>query len=168
MPFLGLKTREYLVLVPSFYLGVKSHPSHRRKSDIENERLPPELFDAEEAKAYLAQAQSGSLPTTPAVDSAESPVSPTGVMDPSVSSGSLASIPSLPGTGQLPSPGAPRTPFRGRHGRQASLGTTLTSPSTRRRSLESTISMIQEALDGRDLETRGLPENGGGDGSPHS
>ncbi|KAG2743240.1 Metallo-dependent phosphatase [Suillus brevipes Sb2] len=46
-----------------------------RKSDIENERLPPELFDAEEAKAYLAQTQSGSLPTTPA-DIIESPVSP--------------------------------------------------------------------------------------------
>ncbi|KAG2336106.1 hypothetical protein BDR05DRAFT_993414 [Suillus weaverae] len=42
------------------------------KSDIENEPLPPELFDAEEAKAYLAQSQSGSLPTTPA-DTIESP-----------------------------------------------------------------------------------------------
>jgi len=150
-----------------------------RKSDIENERLPPELFDAEEAKAYLAQAQSGSLPTTPA-ENTESPVSPT-AMDPSVSSGSLTSLPSLPSTGQLPS----RTPFKGRHGRQASLGTTMTSPSTRRRSLESTISMIQEALDGTDLETQGLSGNGasylsgggggsgagsggGGSGSPHS
>ncbi|KAG2347071.1 hypothetical protein BDR05DRAFT_987701 [Suillus weaverae] len=43
-----------------------------RKSDIENERLPPEFFDAEEAKAYLAQTQSGSLPTTPA-DTIEPP-----------------------------------------------------------------------------------------------
>ncbi|KAG2340101.1 hypothetical protein BDR05DRAFT_967344 [Suillus weaverae] len=43
-----------------------------RKSDIENEPLLPELFDAEEAKAYLAQSQSGSLPTTPA-DTIESP-----------------------------------------------------------------------------------------------
>ncbi|KAG0699808.1 Metallo-dependent phosphatase-like protein [Suillus ampliporus] len=145
-----------------------------RKSDIENERLPPELFDAEEAKAYLAQVQSGSLPTTPA-DSMESPVSPTGVsggMDPATSSGSLTSIPSLPSSGQMV---PPRTPFKGRHGRQASLGTTMTSPSTRRRSLESTISMIQEALDGKDLETHGLPGNGafyhgggGGGGSSHS
>ncbi|KAG1887675.1 hypothetical protein F4604DRAFT_1916483 [Suillus subluteus] len=45
-----------------------------RKSDIENERLPPELFDAEEVKAFLAQAQSESLPMTP-VDIVESPVS---------------------------------------------------------------------------------------------
>ncbi|KAG2071440.1 Metallo-dependent phosphatase [Suillus decipiens] len=139
-----------------------------RKSDIENERLPPELFDAEEAKAFLAQAQSGSLPTTPA-DIMESPVSPGGVgigVDSSMSSGSLTSLPSLPSGGQM---GSPRTPFKGRHGRQASLGTTMTSPSTRRRSLESTISMIQEALDGKDLETRGLPGNGssygGGSGS---
>ncbi|KAG2152680.1 Metallo-dependent phosphatase-like protein [Suillus bovinus] len=140
-----------------------------RKSDIENERLPPELFDAEEAKAYLAQAQAGSLPTTPA-DTIDSPVSPgvAGVgVDPSMSSGSLTSLPSLPSGGQM---GSPRTPFKGRHGRQASLGTTMTSPSTRRRSLESTISMIQEALDGKDLETHGLPGNGSsyGGGGGHS
>ncbi|KAG2340905.1 hypothetical protein BDR05DRAFT_966138 [Suillus weaverae] len=81
-----------------------------------------------------------------------------------MSSGSPTSLPSPGGMGP------PRTPFKGRHGRQASLGTTTTtSPSTRRRSLESTISMIQEALDGKDLETHGLPGNGssygGGGGS---
>ncbi|KAG2737654.1 hypothetical protein P692DRAFT_20883347 [Suillus brevipes Sb2] len=85
-----------------------------RKSDIENERLPPELFDAEEAKAYLAQTQSGSLPTTPA-DIIESSVSPSGVsvaVDPSMSSESLTSLPSLPSSEQM---GPPRTPFKGRH-----------------------------------------------------
>jgi serine/threonine-protein phosphatase 2B catalytic subunit len=41
------------------------------------------------------------------------------------------------------------TPFRRGHGRQASLGTTMTSPSTRRRSLESTMSLIKEVYDGR-------------------
>ncbi|KAG1887673.1 Metallo-dependent phosphatase-like protein [Suillus subluteus] len=141
-----------------------------RKSDIENERLPPELFDAEEAKAFLAQ--SGSLPTTPA-DTVDSPVSPGGAsagLDTSMSSGSLTSLTSPLSSGQIGSPRTPfNTPFKGRHGRQASLGTTMTSPSTRRRSLESTISMIQEALDGKDLETRGLPGNGssygGGSGS---
>ncbi|KAG1885182.1 hypothetical protein F4604DRAFT_155672 [Suillus subluteus] len=45
-----------------------------RKSDIENECLPLEFFDAEEAKAFLAQAQSGSLQTTPA-ETIKSPVS---------------------------------------------------------------------------------------------
>lgn len=50
--------------------------------------------------------------------------------------------------------GAPSSPvspggFRRGHSRQASLGTTMTSPSTRRRSVESTISLIREAVDGR-------------------
>jgi len=39
---------------------------------------------------------------------------------------------------------------------EASLGTTRTSPSTRRRSLESTISMTQEALGGKDLEAMAM------------
>ena len=41
-----------------------------------------------------------------------------------------------------------KAPTRGRRQRQASLGTMRTSLSTRRRSLESTISMVQEALAG--------------------
>lgn len=55
-----------------------------------------------------------------------------------------------------PSPTSPGTPlssgpspFRRGHGRQASLGTTMTSPSTRRRSLESTMSLIKEVYDGK-------------------
>jgi serine/threonine-protein phosphatase 2B catalytic subunit len=40
-------------------------------------------------------------------------------------------------------------PFRRGHGRQASLGTTMTSPSTRRRGLEDTISLIQGVWDGK-------------------
>ncbi|KAH7908639.1 Metallo-dependent phosphatase-like protein [Hygrophoropsis aurantiaca] len=136
-----------------------------RKSDIENERLPPELFDAEEAKAYLAsqaQSQSG--------DSSASPVSFDASLEAAISSGSLSSSGSAQSLSGPPTPGSPsspmsppRTPFKGRHGRQASLGTTMTSPSTRRRSLESTISMIQEALDGKDLEGHGFHgSNGGG------
>lgn len=44
------------------------------------------------------------------------------------------------------------TPFRRGHGRQQSLGTTTTSPSTRRRSLESTISLIKEVVDGKSAQ----------------
>ncbi|KIM69494.1 hypothetical protein SCLCIDRAFT_102981 [Scleroderma citrinum Foug A] len=121
-----------------------------RKCDVENERLPPELFDAEEAKVYLAQAQSQSPPQTPSENA------PAGTFGASQSSSSLHSLGSLSSIAGSPTSGSPisptRTPFRGRHGRQASLGTTMTSPSTRRRSLESTISMIQEALDGKELE----------------
>ncbi|EIW74349.1 serine threonine protein phosphatase 2B [Coniophora puteana RWD-64-598 SS2] len=155
-----------------------------RKSDIENERLPPELYDAEEAKAFLAEhlAQSQSQSSQPSSPLDGSPAMPSpldlspggfpspgesGTSSPTGLSGSSAGGPNTPpvtpglGGAKLGhSPGSasfsgvspPRTPFRGKHGRQASLGTTMTSPSTRRRSLESTISMIQEALDGRDVE----------------
>lgn len=64
------------------------------------------------------------------------------------------------GTGSLPatSPASPTagstigSPFRRGHGRQASLGTTMTSPSTRRRSLESTMSLLKEAADGKEAD----------------
>ncbi|KII91285.1 hypothetical protein PLICRDRAFT_135359 [Plicaturopsis crispa FD-325 SS-3] len=143
-----------------------------RKSDIENERLPPELFDAdsEEGRALASQ------PSTPAED-ATAPVSANGLtsgLEAALSSGSASSSPSpvTPGTpGSPASPTSPSAaPFRRGHGRQASLGTTMTSPSNRRRSLESTISMIQSALDGKDhsipegiegVETPGQKANGG-------
>jgi serine/threonine-protein phosphatase 2B catalytic subunit len=48
------------------------------------------------------------------------------------------------------SPLGPDSPWRPGHGRKQSLGTTKTSPSTRRRSLESTISLIKEVVDGKD------------------
>ncbi|KAH7882324.1 Metallo-dependent phosphatase-like protein [Phlebopus sp. FC_14] len=138
-----------------------------RKSDIENERLPPELFDAEEAKAFLAHAHSQSLPESPTIGPSDS----TSALDASFSSGSLSSSPSGSSIGGPATPGTPnspisppRVPFRGRHGRQASLGTTMTSPSTRRRSLESTISMIQEALDGKDLDNQANSGNSGNSG----
>ncbi|KAG1815060.1 Metallo-dependent phosphatase-like protein [Suillus subaureus] len=142
-----------------------------RKSDIENEQLPPELFDAEETKAFLAHAQPGLLPTTPA-DIVEFPVSSGGAsagLDASMSSGSLTSLPSPLSSGQIGSPRIPfNTLFKGRHGREASLGTTM----TRCQSLESTNSTIREALGGKDLETCGLPGNGssywGGSYSSHS
>ena len=145
----------------------------RRKSDIENERLPPELFDAEEAKAFLAlHAHSQSLPEAPSVGDLS--LSTSGSIEASIeaalSSASLASSQSQSSLGGPSTPTSPtsspsKVPFRGRHGRQASLGTTRTSPSTRRRSLESTISMIQEALDGKDLEAMALASEGVGAGA---
>jgi len=153
-----------------------------RKSDIENERLPPELFDAEEAKAFLAlHAHSQSLPEAPSVGDLS--LSTSGSIEASIeaalSSASLASSQSQSSVGGPSTPTSPtsspsKVPFRGRHGRQASLGTTRTSPSTRRRSLESTISMIQEALDGKDLEAMAMAGEevgagaGGGGGSKES
>lgn len=119
-----------------------------RKSDIENERLPPELYDAdsEEGRAMMTN------PSTPSEESS-SIIPANGIvaaLEEVISSGS---VPSSPISGPQTSPVspassiAPPSPFRRGHGRQASLGTTMTSPSTRRRSIESTISLIREAAD---------------------
>ncbi|KAK8847554.1 serine/threonine-protein phosphatase 2B catalytic subunit A1 [Kwoniella newhampshirensis] len=109
-----------------------------RKSDIENERLPPDIIDPDEDKPA---SPSPSGPHTP-----EEPVSPT--MDSPI-------IPS-PGSGSGISPGTPSSPggggmtWRRGHSRQTSLGTTKTSPSNRRRSLENTMHLIRDVVDGRD------------------
>jgi serine/threonine-protein phosphatase 2B catalytic subunit len=121
-----------------------------RKSDIENERLPPELIDPQE---HFSAA------STPAE---EIPQSSSGFVPTHSSHSSLASsleAAIAKGTAELGSPGAPGSPHAGQtlsgggfkrgHGRASSLGTTMTSPSTRRRSIESTISLIREAVDGR-------------------
>ncbi|KAF9057178.1 serine/threonine-protein phosphatase 2B catalytic subunit A1 [Panaeolus papilionaceus] len=122
-----------------------------RKSDIENERLPPELFDADsdEGKAILTASSSG--PSTP---SEHNQPAPANVAE------DLAKLAGKPLPGRIntsisgsPSPGSPaQPPFKRGHARQASLGTTMTSPSTRRRSLESTMSLIQGVLGGKDVE----------------
>ena len=71
-----------------------------------------------------------------------------GTTTPTVTSNSETSAtPGTPTSGA--GSGSISSPFRRGHGRQASLGTTMTSPSTRRRSIESTISLIKEAVDGR-------------------
>ncbi|CAE6339647.1 protein phosphatase 3, catalytic subunit [Rhizoctonia solani AG-1 IB] len=123
-----------------------------RKSDIENERLPPELIDPAE---HFSNA------STPAEELPQS--MSTGFIPTHASTGSLASSLEAAiaiGTAELGSPGAPGSPhsaggpggFKRGHGRASSLGTTMTSPSTRRRSIESTISLIREAVDGRSDE----------------
>ncbi|KAF5340295.1 hypothetical protein D9611_007868 [Ephemerocybe angulata] len=130
-----------------------------RKSDIENERLPPELFDAdsEEGKALI-----NSQPTTPGEQLGDAaPLNPNGVaagLEQAIASGSppLSRINtgSSEGAGGSGSPSPVGSPvvggpgFRRGHARNASLGTTMTSPSTRRRSLESTMSLIQGVLEG--------------------
>ncbi|KAJ7150941.1 serine/threonine-protein phosphatase 2B catalytic subunit A1 [Mycena crocata] len=141
-----------------------------RKSDIENERLPPELFDAtsEEGKAIISASSSASIPSTPAEEDVDASTA--------IDAANLeAALAQQNGNGAPPlslntattttlggaavgspvsaSPSSPTTPgggaFRRGHGRQASLGTTMTSPSTRRRSLESTMSLIQGVWDGQ-------------------
>jgi serine/threonine-protein phosphatase 2B catalytic subunit len=139
------RTRAYAA-VPMFSSLISSSCS--RRSDIENERLPPDLVDAEseEARELLSH------PTTPAEGSTDGPSAErlSDRLSEVASGGSSISSPATPGSPATPtSPGLPSLgPFRGGHRRQTSLGTTKTSPSTRRRSLESTISMIKEAVDG--------------------
>ncbi|CAA7270257.1 unnamed protein product [Cyclocybe aegerita] len=133
-----------------------------RKSDIENERLPPELYDAdsEEGKAILSSSTS-SQPTTPSEHSFQpTPPSPNGVAEgleklmaqrgTPLSRISTSTLPSGSGPVSAGSPVvSPGGTFKRGHSRQASLGTTMTSPSTRRRSLESTMSLIQGVLEGK-------------------
>lgn len=107
-----------------------------------------------------------SSPATPAEEGKISP-SPNGIkaaIEAAITNGSTSpTVARMPGSGvtssQPISPATPTSgsagsgsmasPFRRGHGRQASLGTTMTSPSTRRRSMESTISLIKEAVDGK-------------------
>ncbi|OSX63755.1 hypothetical protein POSPLADRAFT_1180625 [Postia placenta MAD-698-R-SB12] len=147
-----------------------------RKSDIENERLPPDLYDADstEGKAILS-----SGPSTPEGTPA-SPPPANGVaaaLEEAIISGSTPSSvssqgPSTPISPTSPTASIPTTPFRRGHGRQASLGTTMTSPSTRRRSIESTMSLIKEVVDSKvplqDPELIRLAESIAGQGSPRN
>lgn len=114
-----------------------------RKVDIENERLPPDLIDADDPEAQAAalaelQQEQQQMATfkfgqsgTPSTNAPTSPGSPGGRSSP-------ISGPSSSG-------------HRRGHSRTSSLGTTATSsPSNRRRSLESTVNMIKEALSGEE------------------
>ncbi|KAJ6555226.1 Metallo-dependent phosphatase [Mycena sp. CBHHK59/15] len=130
-----------------------------RKSDIENERLPPELVDptSEAGKAIMSSSSSASsvssssLPTTPAeLEFAASAALTAANLQGAVAKGGALQLDTAgvaPGPGSTPSP-SPTSPIRRGHARQASLGTTMTSPSTRLRGLESTMSLIQGVWDG--------------------
>jgi len=109
-----------------------------RKSDIENERLPPDLLDPEDAANGLFS------PTSDENSAPSSWATPSPIEE--VFSPQLSPLPGTPTT-----PTSPGTPFRRGHARQASLGTTMTSPSTRRRSIESTMSLIKETMDGKGI-----------------
>lgn len=90
-----------------------------RKVDIENERMPPAIVP---------------VPTTTDYHASPAPAVP----------GALANTPtpSYPTLEQRTPPTHRRT-----HSRTSSFGTTMTSPSNRRRPIESTVSMIKEVLE---------------------
>ncbi|KAH7098079.1 Metallo-dependent phosphatase [Auriculariales sp. MPI-PUGE-AT-0066] len=130
-----------------------------RKSDIENERLPPDLVDPDDP---LAMEMFGS-PASPGMEGG--PSSPQDVLMDNMSPSPEPHTPTLSGgegSARNSLPPSPITPgsmsplaspssgsiFRRGHGRAQSLGTTTTSPSTRRRSIESTMSLIKETMSG--------------------
>lgn len=90
-----------------------------RKVDIENERLPPSLVAADQTD--------------------ETPMMPAPAL--------VDSLPSQMARPILPLESRTPPTHRRTHSRTSSFGTTMTSPSNRRRSLESTVSMIKEALE---------------------
>ncbi|KAF8318716.1 serine/threonine protein phosphatase 2B [Clavulina sp. PMI_390] len=116
-----------------------------RKLDIENERLPPELINPEEMNPHFSN------PSTPNESGPSTPTYsfPTPVHYPPGSTGRAQ--PDATNGGNSIS-----APFRPKHVRQQSLGTTATSPSNRRRSIESTISLIREAAEGGEHDDPGL------------
>ncbi|BGP56174.1 hypothetical protein JCM8202_005944 [Rhodotorula sphaerocarpa] len=162
-----------------------------RKSDIDNEHLPPDLIDPDDFAAVAAAASSGEeegadvfgevVSTGAATTAPTSPeTTPTGAggeletKEPE-SPVPMAESPVRERDSPLGSPGSPTsptsspgTPFKRHHRRQSSLGTTRTSPSTRRRSLENTISMIREAMSKDDLSMEELAEKVAGNESPRS
>ena len=143
-----------------------------RKSDIENERLPPELYDAdsEEGKAMMSQ------PSSPSEDlfegeeaSISSHMTANGVseqLESAIEKGTLSRIDTsqVPSRSTPPSPSSPVT--KKRHSRNASLGTTMSSPSTRRRSLESTYSLIQNVWSEREREEAERAKTNNGNPTP--
>ncbi|KAK0566772.1 3',5'-cyclic-nucleotide phosphodiesterase (PDEase) (3':5'-CNP) [Tilletia horrida] len=142
-----------------------------RRVDIENERLPPDLIDADEAQpASPAEGARISSPISDAHDGADGSVASSSGYSPrtpamggagnaftfgtgsrtSAASSATSADPSSPKTPTSPGGGHVLSAHRRGHTRGASLGTTQSSPSNRRRSLESTVALIREAMEGKD------------------
>ncbi|KAF9236002.1 serine threonine protein phosphatase 2B [Melanogaster broomeanus] len=111
-----------------------------RKFDIENERLPPAPSDAAEDKTWVFLDHSSEL-QSPAKFRPTRPSDDVGAEPPALERGSSPSASSI-SSPPTPPPASP-TDRKG-----GGLGAT-TSPSTRQRSVQHTISMIQAAWDGK-------------------
>ncbi|SCZ90101.1 BZ3500_MvSof-1268-A1-R1_Chr9g10709 [Microbotryum saponariae] len=151
-----------------------------RKSDIDNEHLPPDLIDPEDFISSGPGSSAGGSFSDPASPSTEEPMQTSSPIERTASPSSMDGVspsspksgptsPSLPSSNSLPGsawPGVLESPkadnasarFRKGHGRQSSLGTTRTSPSTRRRSLENTMVMMREAMSKNDSSMEELAE----------
>jgi serine/threonine-protein phosphatase 2B catalytic subunit len=150
--------------------------SYSRKSDIENERLPPELIDVslkrpklfplhvvadlsqpDEEKPASPMQSVPHTPSEPGSPLMESPLARAGAVI-----GQTAPSGSAGGDSPVGSPGSPSSPnvsgmtWRRGHSRQASLGTSNnSSPSNRRRSLDKTMHLIRDVVKGEDAKGDG-------------
>ena len=108
-----------------FFPNVERSSRPGRKSEIENERLSPEPFDAQEAKAFLVALHAHSQSPPEAPSTGDLSLSTSGSIEASIeaalSSASLASSQSQSSVGGPSTPISPtsspsKVPFRGRHG----------------------------------------------------
>lgn len=118
-----------------------------RRSDIENERLPPDLIeaDADAPMSPASKAQKEQFSTFYADATPGTPGSNMSGTDSLLGSPMIGSDGPVPGT----------APFKRGHQRNSSLGTTPgSSPSTRKQPLTQTINRIREVLEGTDVSPR--------------
>ncbi|KAF8509068.1 Metallo-dependent phosphatase [Hysterangium stoloniferum] len=115
-----------------------------KKSDIENERLPPTLVDP---KSKKGEEITSSPSSTASSDGPPTPISPVDAV--SNISSEAAFVQTSVGTSFGSGATAPSTLNNVSKGllRQMSIGTTKTSPSTRKRSVQNTVSMIKEMVE---------------------
>ncbi|KAK4699313.1 hypothetical protein P7C70_g6951, partial [Phenoliferia sp. Uapishka_3] len=144
-----------------------------RKSDIDNEHLPPDLIDPTDADSSISDVDSydprASISSITSATSSNGGTSLEGGESDGTRSPSPLASPSSPSSAsEKPTGDSASGRFRKGHGRQSSLGTTMTSPSTRRRSLENTISLIREAMNKDDTSMEELADKVAGEQSPRS
>ncbi|KAJ7729937.1 Metallo-dependent phosphatase-like protein [Mycena metata] len=151
--------QKLLLLVSTMLANPTSRTSAFRRSSSTPRR--------KRAKPMMSSGTSGSMPQTPietdldtaaaiAAATLNGGVSEKLALDTTISAPSTPGLSTGTGSGSVspaPSPGgagspSPTMPFRRGHARGASLGTTMTSPSTRRRGLEETVSLIQGVWEG--------------------
>ena len=140
---------------PLLHLQTTLHTHNRRRSDIENERLPPAPPPAAEKSTtslgqFKPQVQSPTPTSTPIPTFISMPMSsrPMTPSDDGRSETPSLERASSPSASSISSPPTPPPPANSERRGSLRLGGS-TSPSTRQRSVQSAISILQAALDGK-------------------
>jgi serine/threonine-protein phosphatase 2B catalytic subunit len=145
-PSRASKTRAYLSF-PLLHLQI-TYILDRRRSDIENERLPPA---GEKSATFLGQSKAHSqsptpMPTFMPIPMTSRPMTPSDDGRCETPALERASSPSASSISSPPTPPPPQSSSE-RRGSLRLGGST--SPSTRQRSVQNAISLLQAALDGK-------------------